>query len=339
MTLRKTFQQDGTTPAEDFRLGAFGGLLAQQGIVHPGDLAVAAHGTPNMSVDVAAGNAWVKGTESANQSYYPVYNDATVNLAVAASDPTNPRWDRVVVKVQDQFYSGSTNTPSVAVVTGTPGVSPSLPAAPANSFDLAKIVVNANATTITSGNLTDLRPNAVLVGGTVVDSAAARARQSTIPEGCAWEETDTNLYYISDGVNYFRALNIGAYTSYTPAWTAATTNPSIGNGSITGGYQLTGKQVDFWANVVAGSTTTYGTGGIWTLSIPVTAGSAGAYPVRAFVRVGGLYTNLVAYITGGSTTITLKVGSGTATTFDTTHPTATFGNGDAFYVSGTYESA
>lgn len=51
-----------------------------------------------------------------------------------------------------------------------------------------------------------------------------------------------------------------AWTAYTPAWTANTTNPVIGNGTITGRYRAVGKHITFRINIVAGSTTTWGTG-------------------------------------------------------------------------------
>lgn len=114
-------------------------------------------GTPNMSVDVAAGFAVVPGSQSATQGHYFVDNDAVKNLTVAAADATNPRKDRVVAKVEDAAYSGATSAWSLAVVTGTPAASPSEPALPANSVELALINVAAGAASITNANLTDRR--------------------------------------------------------------------------------------------------------------------------------------------------------------------------------------
>lgn len=54
-------------------------------------------------------------------------------------------------------------------------------------------------------------------------------------------------------------LNSG-FTSYTPAWTAGTSNPSIGNGTITGAYRRTGTWVLGFISVTAGTTTTFGSG-------------------------------------------------------------------------------
>lgn len=62
----------------------------------------------------------------------------------------------------------------------------------------------------------------------------------------------------------------GAWVAYTPTWTAATTAPSIGNGSLTGRYMQAGKTVDFAITLSMGSTTSFGSGA-WAFSLPVTS--------------------------------------------------------------------
>lgn len=62
------------------------------------------------------------------------------------------------------------------------------------------------------------------------------------------------------------------WTTYTPTWTAATTNPAIGNGTLSGAYQKIGKTIQVRINVVPGSTTTFGTGA-WSFALPETAAS------------------------------------------------------------------
>jgi hypothetical protein len=56
-------------------------------------------------------------------------------------------------------------------------------------------------------------------------------------------------------------------TSYTPSWTAATANPDIGNGTITGRYSKRGNWVHASVKIVMGNTTTFGTGA-WRISLP-----------------------------------------------------------------------
>ncbi|MCZ0207893.1 hypothetical protein OZK63_21000 [Streptomyces sp. UMAF16] len=62
---------------------------------------------------------------------------------------------------------------------------------------------------------------------------------------------------------------LGAWTTYTPTWTASTTNPSLGNGTISGRYMKIGRTVLCSINTITGSSTTYGSGSYnWSLPAP-----------------------------------------------------------------------
>lgn len=52
----------------------------------------------------------------------------------------------------------------------------------------------------------------------------------------------------------------GAPITYTPTWTGSGSNPAIGNGTLTGRYTQRGTLVWFRIKVLAGGTTTFGTG-------------------------------------------------------------------------------
>jgi hypothetical protein len=54
---------------------------------------------------------------------------------------------------------------------------------------------------------------------------------------------------------------------YTPAWTASTADPAIGNGSITGYYSRQGSDITVQIDLRFGTTTTFGTGN-WRISVP-----------------------------------------------------------------------
>jgi hypothetical protein len=54
------------------------------------------------------------------------------------------------------------------------------------------------------------------------------------------------------------------------AWTAASVNPALGNGTKTARYIQTGKLVLYAGVITMGSTTTFGTG-LWSISLPVTS--------------------------------------------------------------------
>jgi len=132
--------------------------ILTEGIVASGDLAVAEAGTPDMSVNVAAGSAYVQGDQSATQGHYRIYNDAVVNKAIAASDASNDRIDRVVAQVKDSTdISGADDEWELQVLTGTPAGTPSAPALPDDALDLVLVAVGANVTTITNANITDQR--------------------------------------------------------------------------------------------------------------------------------------------------------------------------------------
>lgn len=61
--------------------------------------------------------------------------------------------------------------------------------------------------------------------------------------------------------------NTDAWIAYTPVWTASTTAPVLGNGSLTGAYMKIGRSVFFRWTLSAGTTTTYGTGN-YSISVP-----------------------------------------------------------------------
>lgn len=66
--------------------------------------------------------------------------------------------------------------------------------------------------------------------------------------------------------------------AYTPAWTAASGAPSLGNGTLVGRVHRVGKHVDARIALTMGSSTTYGTG-VWSLSLPVAAAAVSAEPM------------------------------------------------------------
>lgn len=175
MTVRtKPWAIDGNThPAQDARLAlasllgvnatsAFGGGVSTSdpghGVAYATDLKVTQNGTPNMSVNVAAGTALVRGANQL-QGVYAASNDATVNLTIAAADSTNPRWDLVILEVRDSNYSGASDDARLVVVQGTPAASPSDPSLVSypTALVLARVTVDAGATSITTAKITDLR--------------------------------------------------------------------------------------------------------------------------------------------------------------------------------------
>jgi hypothetical protein len=131
------------------------------------------------------------------------------------------------------------------------------------------------------------------------------------------------------------------WTTYSPSWTASTTNPDIGDGTITGRYKAIGKTVFVSVKINMGTTTTYGSGQ-WRVSLPVDAFSASsAILPSVFLDNGNNWFQGTSYTEyGGATSYVVPVwnrgltGSAPA---DFATP-FTWGSTDSFSFAGSYES-
>lgn len=161
MALRNppSWLQNALHPAENDRLTMMA-IWATTGTVGTGSLAVTQSSPAGMSVVVAQGWGVIVGDYQANMGVYNLYNDAATTLTVTAADPINPRIDRIVVTIQDSYYTGSADDVIFQVLAGTPAVSPVAPAVPTNSMSLATIAVGAGVTSILTANITDTRVSA-----------------------------------------------------------------------------------------------------------------------------------------------------------------------------------
>ena len=133
-----------------------------------------------------------------------------------------------------------------------------------------------------------------------------------------------------------------AWTSYTPSWTAASSNPVIGNGTITGQYKVIGKTCFVRGNIVMGSTTTFGSGE-WYVSMPFTASNADAILLNANVLDNSTawYNALIAGARAGFNFKSAIQYQNTGGTTDSLSPSTpfTWTNGDRFLWNGSYEIA
>jgi len=120
----------------------------------------------NMSVDVATGSYVANGTN--------VGKSSVTNVAIAASDPTNPRYDIIQ----------ASSAGAITAVTGTPASSPLVPDTSANQIRLAKIYVPANATQIL---------NAQIFDGRIIMMKPIKYITSNTTEASTSNTTDTTL--------------------------------------------------------------------------------------------------------------------------------------------------
>ena len=158
MTLRTppSWLQNGSHPAENDRLTTQA-IWKTTGIINATDLAITANSPVGMSVLAASGWAAIVGTTQTNMGVYMNYNDASTVLTITTANASNPRIDLICITVSDAYYTGALNQVAFNVVAGTPAGSPVAPSTPANSIALAQVAVGAGVTTITSGNITDVR--------------------------------------------------------------------------------------------------------------------------------------------------------------------------------------
>ena len=74
---------------------------------------------------------------------------------------------------------------------------------------------------------------------------------------------------LQDQIDALRTIEVGGvWQSYTPVWTAATTNPSIGNGTLSGRYCLIGKLITAKIFLQLGTTSTPGSGA-YSFTFPI----------------------------------------------------------------------
>jgi hypothetical protein len=184
--------------------------------------------------------------------------------------------------------------------------------------------------TVTNSMATAIDAKGDLIAGTGADAFARLAAGANNLVLTADSSTATGLKYTGDWI------------SYTPAWTAVTTNPTIGNGILTGGYRRIGNQIDFWIRMAAGSTTTFGSGAYY-LSLPVaTTVDDGAYNFgfEALLLDAGTAWYPLFYGIGASDGQVSKflILSGTTGNINPTSP-FTWASGDNIFVQGSYRVA
>ncbi len=140
--------------------------LMRAGVAGTNDYKVEAQATPDMTVKVNSGKAYVY--KSDNSMAYVSYLDANQNVTISSNSSGNPRIDAVVIKIDLGVTPNNyaDNVASLVVVQGTPAASPVAPTdaeiqtavGSGNPFyRLAEVYVANGATSITNANITDKR--------------------------------------------------------------------------------------------------------------------------------------------------------------------------------------
>jgi len=134
-----------------------------------------------------------------------------------------------------------------------------------------------------------------------------------------------------------------AWTSYNPVWSAQTSSPSLGDGTLTGAYKQIGKTVFVRVKLNWGTTTSGGTGA-WMFSLPVAAASADGIQMCCSMLDNGnaWYQGILNGTYLGLTTTSAIIcqssgGANSSQGVDSTFP-FTWGNSDSLQFAGSYES-
>lgn len=250
--------QNGSHPAENDRLTQQAVVGASNGVIGGGSYAVTAQGSPNMTVNIAAGYATLIGATTSSQGSYVAANDATVVQTITAADPSLARIDIIFLQVNDSAYTGATNSVTLSYLTGTPAASPAVPA-PTGSvtyYILAQIAVAAGATTIPQTAITDRRTpvlTPLTQSGTLMSRLTANGTAATAPTFFS-HTTLLNAPYLL--ANHTYQVNISAMflkntTNGTHTWSLGFT----ASAGISGNFQFQDTLGSNLGGVSAGTAT------------------------------------------------------------------------------------
>ena len=365
---------DGMTNATDKDLSnlAVAFVTKTGGVVGGSDYQVQAQGTPNNTVLIGTGRAYVPTSDGSMM--YSTHMDATQNVTISPNSSGNARIDSIVLYL-DLSVSVDASADNVAKfydVQGTPGASPVAPTSAqiltaigsSNPYIvLANIAVANGFISINSGNITDQRAYAKISGGdTVFQSAFANFVQSglTIPTSATLSATSVagTIYYngvaisvASDGGHTYTASNdcyvdvsnAGAYTYNTVANGAAA--PALTANSIriakvvTSGTAVTGVTqdgLDSLGNVIYPSNPTITpTHAFTTLEQVTTPANPSSGYNKVYTKSDG---NLYILNSSGTETIIGSSGPG-ADGWISTPDTFAYASASSFTISGVNRTA
>lgn len=200
-------------------------FLNQAGVVDIAteqDFQVTEKGTPDMSVDVAAGTAYVANSSYAKDNsitkYWRVESDATVNVTVSANASGNDRIDIACIKVDTGVTPDdeASNVASIIIVEGTPAASPSVPSTPNDHYKLAEIAVANGASSITNANITDRRNLAGLKALARKTESGFMATLSTADQSIPTGSTATKIQFNTTNHNVGSDYNTSSYQYVAP---------------------------------------------------------------------------------------------------------------------------
>lgn len=287
------------------------------------------------TITVGSGRAWVY---QSGQGVYRAVMPSATTLTLTAAHATLSRIDLVYLRVWDTSVDASgLNQADTVYLAGTASSTPVAPT-PAGTqiyIPLANITVppsGGGSPTVSQS----VMPTTVAPGG-ILPSTVAPPSPYT---GQFYDNgTDLLRYNGSSWDTYYKVP--GAWTPYTPTWTATTTNPTLGNGTLVGRYSKIGRQVTVHINLIPGSTTTFGSGS-YNFAVPFAAANLGcSYIMSAHLLGTDRWLGETVISPAATTTAAFfptAAGNSRANFWSPSAPEA-FANGSQIRITGSYESA
>jgi hypothetical protein len=290
--------------ADGTALGARPGIRAGD----PG-LAVTLAGT---TVNVSAGTAVLY---RSGQGLYRAQMPASSPGTLAAANASFSRIDLVYLRVWDTAVDASgLRKADTVYLAGTASATPVAPTPGASEIyiSLATITVpstgggGTGAATVSSA----VRQITVAPGGILPVSSSTDLAISGTYVGQARYNTVRSMPEYWNGTAWAAQ---GDWSSFTPTWTAATTNPALGNGTLASRWTRVGRQIT-WIGLMGAGSTTNGGNGVWSMSLPTQAAANGVIAVGSanyFNQGDNDYVG-VCQISSNATTATFSVKTGAA---------------------------
>lgn len=313
----------GSLVGDGTALGARGGIVYHG----PSSLAVTVNGSDQIIVQ--PGVVAIPSSVALAGVYMAAFGTTTgpsAGTAVATRNSTNPRIDLVIADI-------ASGVARIRTVEGTPSSSPAPPALPAGAVEISRLnvpQVGGGAIVVDS----TWRTFTTSLGGRLLVPTAARLPTSGVITGQTALALDTGVEHRWDATTWRPTL--GAWTTYAPTWTASTTNPSLGNGTLTGSYTMTRGLVVGRFKLSVGTTTTLGSGA-WAIGVPLPPASG--YDEVAIGSAKALDLGLQHY----GRTLFLQgsgmFGVGATGDFITGSAPFAWNNGDIYAGTFTYEPA
>ncbi len=316
----ETTSENANQLSTDFISEGIVGAITNTAGVAPatGGFAVNAQDTPDMTVAISAGVAYVTATPSGQASQtLRVYNNASANVTISANSSGSTKYDWIYISISaanaanpntagdDVATFVASRSSSASVDDGTP---------PTYGYALAVVTVVNGENAIEDGMITDIR----VLAESVQDGSVGNDKLATTTGeiGAAWQ-----------------------------SWTPTLTNVTLGSGTIVAKYLKIGKLIHYRISFIYSSSTVSGLIGF---SLPVTAASSMA-TTTAIIEVGegrildsgtqvyycsaalGTTTRADVYVRSVSTYVIRTNTSGTVP--------MTWANNDEFFIEGFYEAA